>query len=202
MQEQKPEAPGGWAGSRMTRSSRNQRQEAWRSQQGELVSAMQIDLPYDPLVPRSCSESKNDKGSSILGKIRDFTHRSLHELLPSHVFVVSHHSHIPITHRRGGPAEGSSILGKIRDFTHRSLHELLPSHATNTKNKSVLSFYSVLEYEQWKKTLGGNASGWSIKYYKGLGTTTSAEGGSILRILPNTRRILSRWMTKMTTILN
>ncbi|KAL7205125.1 hypothetical protein ACSBR2_018112 [Camellia fascicularis] len=32
------------------------------------------------------------------------------------------------------------------------------------------------EYESWKESLGGNASGWSIKYYKGLGTSRSKEG--------------------------
>ncbi|KAG8047137.1 hypothetical protein GUJ93_ZPchr0008g13515 [Zizania palustris] len=48
--------------------------------------------------------------------------------------------------------------------------------ATNTGNKSILSFYSMPEYEQQKETLGGNTSGWSIKHYKGLGTSTSAEG--------------------------
>ncbi|KAM3753331.1 hypothetical protein ACB098_03G086000 [Castanea mollissima] len=32
------------------------------------------------------------------------------------------------------------------------------------------------EYESWKHNLTGNASGWSIKYYKGLGTSTSKEG--------------------------
>lgn len=34
------------------------------------------------------------------------------------------------------------------------------------KNGKVLAFYSMPEYEAWKDSLGGNASGWSIKYYK------------------------------------
>ncbi|KAG0472850.1 hypothetical protein HPP92_014707 [Vanilla planifolia] len=49
------------------------------------------------------------------------------------------------------------------------LHQLL-------KNGRLLSFYTIPEYEAWKESLGGNASGWSIKYYKGLGTSTSKEG--------------------------
>jgi hypothetical protein len=34
------------------------------------------------------------------------------------------------------------------------------------RNGTVLSFYSMPEYEYWKESLSGNASGWSIKYYK------------------------------------
>ncbi|KAF3950883.1 hypothetical protein CMV_023417 [Castanea mollissima] len=44
------------------------------------------------------------------------------------------------------------------------------------KNGTQLSFYTMPEYESWKHNLTGNASGWSIKYYKGLGTSTSKEG--------------------------
>lgn len=41
------------------------------------------------------------------------------------------------------------------------------AQATNKRDKKiVLPFYSMPEYEQWKESLGGNASGWSIKYYK------------------------------------
>ncbi|KAL5207162.1 hypothetical protein ABZP36_031597 [Zizania latifolia] len=84
--------------------------------------------------------------------------------------------------------DGSHIKGLLINFIHSFWPSLLkiPSFlvefitpiikATNTRNKSVLSFYSMPEYEQWMETLGGNASGWSIKYYKGLGTSTSAEG--------------------------
>lgn len=31
------------------------------------------------------------------------------------------------------------------------------------------------EYENWKDALNNNLRGWSIKYYKGLGTSTSKE---------------------------
>jgi DNA topoisomerase-2 len=40
-----------------------------------------------------------------------------------------------------------------------------------TKASKVLSFFTQYEYEEWKKI----NSGWSIKYYKGLGTSTPAE---------------------------
>ena len=45
-----------------------------------------------------------------------------------------------------------------------------------------LAFYSLPEYEKWKKENGvgteGSESKWRIKYYKGLGTNTTEEGKS------------------------
>ena len=43
-----------------------------------------------------------------------------------------------------------------------------------TKGKKTEVFYTVPEYEAWKQSLDG-AKGWKIKYYKGLGTSTSQE---------------------------
>lgn len=34
-----------------------------------------------------------------------------------------------------------------------------------------MTFYTLPEYEQWKENT--NTRGWSIKYYKGLGTSTA-----------------------------
>jgi DNA topoisomerase-2 len=41
------------------------------------------------------------------------------------------------------------------------------------KGKESRSFYSLSEFEKWNKSAAGK--GWDIKYYKGLGTSTSAE---------------------------
>ena len=41
------------------------------------------------------------------------------------------------------------------------------------KNKEELLFYNEGEYDAWKQET--NASGWKIKYYKGLGTSTAKE---------------------------
>lgn len=41
------------------------------------------------------------------------------------------------------------------------------------KSDTTLSFFSMAEYEKWKKTV--DVRNWHIKYYKGLGTNTSAE---------------------------
>tara|TARA_B100000989_G_scaffold298954_1_gene291357 strand:- start:426 stop:3977 length:3552 start_codon:yes stop_codon:yes gene_type:complete len=44
-----------------------------------------------------------------------------------------------------------------------------------TKGKEVLEFYNNGEYEQWKSADNVDHSKWNIKYYKGLGTSTSKE---------------------------
>jgi DNA topoisomerase-2 len=41
-----------------------------------------------------------------------------------------------------------------------------------TKGSSVISFYSLGAFSEWQSTATGS---WKIKYYKGLGTSTSAE---------------------------
>lgn len=43
------------------------------------------------------------------------------------------------------------------------------------KGSETLNFYNDGEYEVWKATLNHNTRGWNIKYFKGLGTSTSKE---------------------------
>jgi len=44
------------------------------------------------------------------------------------------------------------------------------------KKNEVLSFFSLPDYEDWKKTLTKQELGkWTVKYYKGLGTNNSQE---------------------------
>jgi len=44
------------------------------------------------------------------------------------------------------------------------------------KGSQTMLFYNDGEYETWKQSLGQNGThGWTIKYFKGLGTSTSAE---------------------------
>jgi DNA topoisomerase-2 len=61
------------------------------------------------------------------------------------------------------------------------------SGASLSKNAKEILFYSIPDYEEWTKEQGigetsttfnsatGNTKGWNIKYYKGLGTSTSTE---------------------------
>lgn len=45
--------------------------------------------------------------------------------------------------------------------------------ATNKGKKTTLAFYSMAEYRAWRNTV--DIDKWKIKYYKGLGTSTTAE---------------------------
>lgn len=42
-----------------------------------------------------------------------------------------------------------------------------------SKRNNIIPFYNVSDYKKWKES--NNTTGWNIKYYKGLGTSTSAE---------------------------
>jgi DNA topoisomerase-2 len=43
------------------------------------------------------------------------------------------------------------------------------------KDKSVLEFFTEREFKLWEKKDGHKLKGWSLKYYKGLGTSTAVE---------------------------
>ncbi|XP_047738579.1 DNA topoisomerase 2-alpha isoform X2 [Hyalella azteca] len=79
--------------------------------------------------------------------------------------------------------DGSHIKGLIINFIHHNwpsllrlnfLEEFITPIVKATKGKEEISFYSLPEYEEWKS----NKDNWhtyKIKYYKGLGTSTSKE---------------------------
>ncbi|KAI4388685.1 hypothetical protein MLD38_000991 [Melastoma candidum] len=83
--------------------------------------------------------------------------------------------------------DGSHIKGLLINFIHSFWPYLLkvPSFllefitpivkATSNRGGDIC-FYTMPEYEAWKESVKGNAKGWTIKYYKGLGTNTSQEG--------------------------
>ncbi|XP_002972906.2 DNA topoisomerase 2 isoform X2 [Selaginella moellendorffii] len=90
--------------------------------------------------------------------------------------------------------DGSHIKGLIINFIHTFWPSLLkvpgflvefitPIVKATHKNGKVLSFYTMPEYESWKESLRGETKGWSIKYYKGLGTSTAKEGKEYFRDL-------------------
>ena len=78
--------------------------------------------------------------------------------------------------------DGSHIKGLIINVFDHLWPQLLNNHFISsmltpiikaTKGKRSNSFYTIQEYEVWKKTV--NKKGWKIKYYKGLGTSTTKE---------------------------
>jgi len=82
--------------------------------------------------------------------------------------------------------DGSHIKGLCINLFHSEWNSLIriPGFVSfmNTpilrakKGSETKLFYNTGEYEEWKQLLGERGvKGWSIKYFKGLGTSTSAE---------------------------
>ena len=79
--------------------------------------------------------------------------------------------------------DGSHIRGLLINLFHELWHELIaiPGFLTYmatpivkaAKGKVTKCFYTQTEYEDWRK--GEGAKGWTVKYYKGLGTSTREE---------------------------
>eukprot|EP01018_Ginkgo_biloba_P032588 Gb_11673 [translate_table: standard] len=112
----------------------------------------------------------------ILGLQHGKEYDNLKSLRYGHLMIMTDQDH-----------DGSHIKGLLINFIHSFWPSLLkipsflvefitPIVKATHKNGRVLSFYTMPEYEAWRETLGGTATGWTIKYYKGLGTSTSKEG--------------------------
>ncbi|XP_015124561.1 DNA topoisomerase 2 isoform X3 [Diachasma alloeum] len=79
--------------------------------------------------------------------------------------------------------DGSHIKGLLINFIHHNwpsllrrdfVEEFITPIVKATKGSQVLSFYSLPEFEEWKKETA-NFHTYYIKYYKGLGTSTAKE---------------------------
>jgi len=93
--------------------------------------------------------------------------------------------------------DGSHIKGLLINFLHAHFPSLLkiPGFLLEfitpiikaTKGKQAKVFYTMPEYEAWKEAQEGT-SGWSIKYYKGLGTSTANEAKEYFAALDHHRK--------------
>ncbi|XP_048869800.1 DNA topoisomerase 2-alpha isoform X2 [Brienomyrus brachyistius] len=79
--------------------------------------------------------------------------------------------------------DGSHIKGLLINFIHHNwpsllrhnfLEEFITPIIKVSNKKEELSFYSIPEFTEWKEN-HPNFRSWKIKYYKGLGTSTSKE---------------------------
>ncbi len=80
--------------------------------------------------------------------------------------------------------DGSHIKGLLMNLFHTEWPTLMQmgflcSLATPllkaSRRQEQISFYSMGEYERWREAQGDRANSWTIKYYKGLGTSTKQE---------------------------
>ena len=87
--------------------------------------------------------------------------------------------------------DGAHIRGLLINMFHELWHTLLavPGFLAYmatpivkaTKGKQIKAFYTQYEYEEWRKT--DASKGWSVKYYKGLGTSTRDEAKEYFKTL-------------------
>lgn len=79
--------------------------------------------------------------------------------------------------------DGSHIKGLLFNIFHNMwpsllredfLTSMLTPVVKVSKGKTIVPFYNLTHYQDWKKS-HKNGKGWKIKYYKGLGTSTSKE---------------------------
>ena len=95
--------------------------------------------------------------------------------------------------------DGFHIKGLIMNMVHHfwpSLIKTLPFICTlatpivkATKKRVVESFYDLNDFKKWEQTAG---TGWTIKYYKGLGTSTPAEAKEYFKDFVN-KLITYKW---------
>ena len=86
--------------------------------------------------------------------------------------------------------DGSHIKGLVLNMFHSLWPELLQLNYVNcmvtpiikaNQGKKIKAFYTLTDYHKWKRK--GNHNKWNIKYYKGLGTSTSSEAKDYFRDL-------------------
>uniref|UniRef100_A0A8C2E1M7 DNA topoisomerase 2 n=1 Tax=Cyprinus carpio TaxID=7962 RepID=A0A8C2E1M7_CYPCA len=99
--------------------------------------------------------------------------------------------------------DGSHIKGLLINFFHHNwpsllkhtfLEEFITPIVKANKNKQEVSFYSIPEFEEWKKHTE-NYKTWHIKYYKGLGTSTSKEAKEYFAFSKKKTDDRKEWLT-------
>ena len=135
----------------------------------------------------------------ILGLEQGKQYKSIGELRYGRIMIMADQDH-----------DGSHIKGLLMNLFHAEwpglmhtgfLCTLLTPILKAAKGKSVLSFYSLPEFNQWREDQGltDTMGGWKIKYYKGLGTSTPAEAREWFRDL---HEIQYQWDEKTDASMN
>lgn len=123
---------------------------------------------------------------AVLGLQNGKVYNDASELRYSSVTVIS-----------DADVDGSHIKGLLINLFHHfwpSLLKNVPNFITSmltpiikaTHGKEVKTFYTLSEYNEWKAAVA-NSKKFTIKYYKGLGTSTSAEAREYFKSIDTSR---------------
>lgn len=110
---------------------------------------------------------------NIMGLKFGTTYEDTKSLRYGHILIMADQDH-----------DGSHIKGLVINFIHHFwpsllriegfMQEFITPIVKCTKGKKTECFFTVPEYHEWLEAHNGG-KGWSMKYYKGLGTSTSKE---------------------------
>ena len=111
--------------------------------------------------------------AKILGLTFGRTYLDTTSLRYGHLMIMTDQDH-----------DGSHIKGLLINFIHHFwpsllqiptfLQQFITPIVKCSKGKKEVTFFTIPEYVNWKEA-NNEGKGWKIKYYKGLGTSTSAE---------------------------
>eukprot|EP00579_Thalassiosira_antarctica_P002668 CAMPEP_0201875748 /NCGR_PEP_ID=MMETSP0902-20130614/7629_1 /ASSEMBLY_ACC=CAM_ASM_000551 /TAXON_ID=420261 /ORGANISM="Thalassiosira antarctica, Strain CCMP982" /LENGTH=1508 /DNA_ID=CAMNT_0048402857 /DNA_START=105 /DNA_END=4631 /DNA_ORIENTATION=+ len=139
-------------------------------------------LKGKPLNVRDASHAQIMKNEEIMNVVEimglkfnvTYTEENIKTLRYGHLMIMADQDH-----------DGSHIKGLVINFIHHFwpslldipgfLQQFITPIVKTTKGKKSETFFTLPEYEEWKESTGNDAKGWHIKYYKGLGTSTSSE---------------------------
>ena len=65
------------------------------------------------------------------------------------------------------------LSGFLKEFV-TPIVKVTPINSSNRSDNEAMEFFTMVEYEQWKRT-HDDGRGFKVKYYKGLGTSTARE---------------------------
>lgn len=104
--------------------------------------------------------------------------------------------------------DGSHIKGLLINLFHHFwpsllklsgfLQEFITPIVKASKGQRVMTFFTIPEYENWKEE-NDDGKGWTVKYYKGLGTSTAAEAKEYFSNL-QTHLIDFEWQVSRTVL--
>lgn len=96
--------------------------------------------------------------------------------------------------------DGSHIKGLVINFLEHFFPSLLriPGFLVEfitpivkaTRGRQEIAFYTIPEYESWKAA-HADEHGWTIKYYKGLGTSTAADARKYFAAMERHRKVFA-----------